>query len=117
MEVVMERTVYRYEFEPQVPFEDVEESLLLAVLAVESLHGRSALRLCTSFYLDKKRRSVVVDGDTLVGQHIAHIFTGLLTQEFGEEAFKVTRSLERKKEAGSLEQGEGDESACHEGVA
>lgn len=87
----IKRDIYRYNFSDDVPFRDVEESLLLAVLATESLHGRSLVRLDASFCLDESRRACVVDAGTEVGRHIARIFTGFLTREFGEEAFKVER--------------------------
>ena len=75
----MNRELYRYNFNSKVPFRDVEESLLLAVLAADSLHGRALVRLDASFCLDSKKRSD------------ARIFTGFLSREFGEEAFKVER--------------------------
>ena len=87
----MNRELYRYNFDSKVPIRDVEESLLLAVLAAESLHGRSLVRLDASFCLDSHKRSCVVDAATEVGRAIARIFTGFLTREFGEEAFKVER--------------------------
>ena len=87
----MNRELYRYNFNAKVPLRDVEESLLLAVLATESLHGRALVRLDASFCLDTGRRSCVVDAATEVGRAIARIFTGFLTREFGEEAFKVER--------------------------
>ncbi len=87
----MKRELYRYNFDSKVPIQDVEESLLLAVLAAESLHGRSLMRLDASFCLDSKKRSCVVDAATDVGRAIARIFTGFLSREFGEEAFKVER--------------------------
>ncbi len=87
----MNRELYRYNFNSKVPFRDVEESLLLAVLATESLHGRALVRLDASFCLDSKKRSCVVDAATDVGRAIARIFTGFLSREFGEEAFKVER--------------------------
>jgi hypothetical protein len=87
----MNREIYRYNFNTKVPFRDVEESLLLAVLAAESLHGRALVRLDASFCLDSKKRSCVVDAATDVGRAIARIFTGFLSREFGEEAFKVER--------------------------
>ena len=87
----MNREIYRYNFNAKVPLRDVEESLLLAVLATESLHGRALVRLDASFRLDAKKRSCVVDAATDVGRAIARIFTGFLTREFGEEAFKVER--------------------------
>ena len=87
----MNREIYRYDFDSEVPIRDVEESLLLAVLAAESLHGRALVRLDASFQLDPKKRSCVVDAATEVGRAIARIFTGFLTREFGEDAFKVAR--------------------------
>ncbi len=87
----MNRELYRYNFAETVPLRDVEESLLLAVLATECLHGRSLVRLDASFYLDNKKRSCVVDAATEVGRAIARIFTGFITREFGEKAFKVER--------------------------
>ena len=87
----MNRELYRYNFDSKVPIRDVEESLLLAVLAAESLHGRSLVRLDASFCLDSRKRSCIVDAATEVGRAIARIFTGFLTREFGEEAFKVER--------------------------
>ena len=87
----MNRELYRYNFAATVPLGDVEQSLLLAVLATECLHGRSLVRLDASFCLDNDKRSCVVDAATEVGRAIARIFTGFLTREFGERAFKVER--------------------------
>jgi len=87
----MEQAVYRYKATDDVSFKEFEKSLLLAVLAVESLHGRSAVRLGVSFYLDEKERACVVDGSTGVGLDLARVFAGFLAEEFGEDAFKVTR--------------------------
>ena len=87
----MSRDIYRYRFERDVPMKEARESLLLAVLATESLHGRSLVRLDASFCLEEKKRTCVVDAGTEVGRHIARIFTGFITREFGEEAFRVER--------------------------
>ena len=87
----MNRELYRYNFDSEVPIRDVEESLLLAVLATECLHGRSLVRLDACFCLDSKKRSCVVDAATEVGRAITRIFTGFLSREFGEEAFRVKR--------------------------
>jgi hypothetical protein len=87
----MNRERYRYDFDARLPFQDVEESLLLAVLATECLHGRTQVRLDASFCLDPAKRTCVVDAATDVGQAIARIFTVFLIREFGEEDFKVER--------------------------
>ncbi len=96
----MSKTVYKYQFNRKTPLKEVEESLLLAVLAVETLYGRSLVRLDASFLLDKAKRSCVIDAGTKVGSRIACIFTGFLTREFGEDAFRVERVPQgRQKDA------------------
>ena len=87
----MTQDVYRYRFTDKVALHEAEESLLLAVLAVESLYGRSPVRLDAAFCLDREARSCVVDAGSEVGRAIARIFTGFLTRQFGEEAFRVER--------------------------
>ena len=90
---VMNQETYRYTFESNIPYQEIEDSLMLAVMAAESLHGRSPVRLDASFRLDTKKRSCTIDA-TEIGQAIARIFTGFLTREFGEESFKVERVTE-----------------------
>lgn len=92
---------YRYDFESEVPRREVEESLLLAVLAAESLHGRERVVLDAEFRLDPKTRSCVVDASTEVGMAIARLFTGFLSREFGEEVFTVKRMTAGIEDVGS----------------
>ena len=87
----MSKEVYRYSFGKDVPLQDVEESFLLAVLAVECLHGQARVRLDAGYYLDKQKRACVVDASTPVGQDINKIFIGFCIREFGEDAFRVER--------------------------
>ena len=87
----MNHDIYRYEFSAKVPLDEVEQSLALSVLTTESLHGRTRVRLDASFCIDKEKHACIVDAGTEVGRHIASIFTGYLTREFGENAFKVKR--------------------------
>ena len=87
----MKREIYRYTFSEKVPFQEIEESMLLATLAVESIHGRSSLRLDAAFTLDSKQRIAAVDACTDVGRDIARVFTCFVTKQFGEELFKVER--------------------------
>lgn len=87
----MTRHAYRYQFADSVPPERIEETLLLVLVAVEGLHGRSPLRLDAAFRLDRAARSCVVDASTEVGRALARIFTSLLSEQVGEEAFRVER--------------------------
>ena len=93
----MERKVYRFTFDDEVPLQDVEESLILSALAAEGLHGQAKVRLFASFCLCEKKRVCVIDVGTEVGLHVALIFTGFLIREFGEDAFKVEPAKPRAK--------------------
>jgi len=85
-------TKYTYKFKPEIPMDAVKDSLLLAVMAVEGLKGRTRIQLEARFRLDRIERSCVIDANTVVGDSIARIFTRFLAKEFGEQAFKVKRA-------------------------
>lgn len=91
----MDRLVYRYNFAKHIPISDVEDSLMIAALAAEALHGRAAMKLDASFYLSKKTRTCVIDAETPVGCDIARILTTFITKGYGERAFTVERTEER----------------------
>lgn len=87
----MNKEIYRHTFEPSARMQDVEEALLLAVLAVESLHGQSRVRMDASYCINADKRVCVIDATTPVGRDLCRIFTGFAIREFGETAFKVRR--------------------------
>lgn len=87
----MKRNLYRYELSDNVPIEDVEASLLLAILAVESIHGESQVRMDAGHVFDAELRKCVIDGRTEVGRDLNRLFTGFLIREFGDNAFTVKR--------------------------
>jgi hypothetical protein len=86
--------IYRYVFNAAVAMDEVEASLLLAVVAAESLHGESQVRLDASHYLDPIKRACVIDAATAVGRDVNRLFVGFLRREFGEDAFRVERLTE-----------------------
>jgi hypothetical protein len=85
------KELYRYTFEPDVPPEDLESSLLLAILATESLHGEAQVRLDAAHVFDPDRRVCVIDARTPVGRDVNRLFVGFVRREFGEDAFHVER--------------------------
>jgi len=87
----MTKELYRYVFSPEASIEEVEASLLLAILATESLHGESQVRLDAAHYFDSAKRACVIDAGTLVGRDLNRLFTGFLGREFGPDAFTVER--------------------------
>lgn len=102
----MNRTIYHYQIKEGVPLDAVKDSLLLSVMAAESLYGRSRINLEARFRLEKASRVCMIEAGTKIGETIARVFTGLLIREFGEQAFKVERretSLEVETTAEELE--------------
>ena len=91
MKTVEDRPVYRFQFLEGVSLQSVENSLILALIAVQGLHGRAQVRLDASFLLEEKKRACVIDVSTDVGKDLARIFTGFLVREFGEERFSVEK--------------------------
>ena len=94
----MNGEIYGYSFHPDVEMQQVEEVLMLAVMAAEGLHGRSRVQLDATFNCDLTGRFCEVDASTEVGAAIARIFTALLTTTIGESAFKVERIIREEPE-------------------
>ncbi len=92
----MTRDVYRYTFTAEAPVEEIEASLLLAVMATESLHGESQTRLDTAHYFDPTKRACVIDAGTPVGRDLNRLFIGFLAREFGADAFSVDRVADHR---------------------
>lgn len=84
-------SAYRYEFPPDIPFEEVEGSLLLAVFAVEGLHGEAQTLLDARHEIDVVTRTCVIDADTPVGRDLNRLFATFLRREFGDQQFHVER--------------------------
>jgi len=90
----MNKENYRYKFDQSVPGQELEDTFMLALLAVESLHGHSLVRMEARFSLDKDARTCVIDATTKVGSDLASIFTGFATKEYGERAVFIEREGE-----------------------
>ena len=87
----MPSDAYRYEFNDVIPAEEVESTLVLAILAVEAIHGEAQTRLDAGHAFDAKKRSAVIDATTAVGIAFNRVFIGFLTREFGPGSFRVER--------------------------
>jgi hypothetical protein len=89
----MSRTVYRFEFAEGPDMKEVEETLVLSILAVGCLHGEPAVRLDAGYAVDPDRRVVAVDGTTDTGRAVTRVFAGLAIHEFGDDSFSVAQVL------------------------
>lgn len=98
----MNHEMFRYTFDEGVSMNDVEETLLLAVLAIGSLYGESSVRLDASYAMDVDRRGCIIDGSTEVGRGISRVFTGFASREFGDESFTVRRARAQAQEPAAV---------------
>jgi hypothetical protein len=82
---------FKYVFDAAVDAADIETSLLLAMLAAESLHGESQVRLEAAHAWDAEGRTCVLDAGGDVGRDLNRLFVGFIRREFGEDSFHVER--------------------------
>ncbi len=88
----MTQETYKYRFDQKtVPARDMEDTFMLALLAVESLHSRPRVRMEVGFVIDKPNRTCIINAVTPVGRDLARIFTGFATCEYGERAMRIER--------------------------
>ena len=88
----MPQTVVQFTFDRSVSMDEVDGTLQLALLAVDSLHGEDRVRLEAKFILDRAKRTCSVDASSEVGRTLVLIFGGYLRREFGNDAVKMRRS-------------------------
>jgi hypothetical protein len=87
----MAGTAYRYVFTAEIAIDEVEASLVMAILAAEALHSAAQVRLDAAHLFDAERRTCVITADTEVGRCVSRLFTSFVEREFGNDAFKVER--------------------------
>ena len=106
------RDIRRYTFKRPIPAGEIEETLLLAVLAAEGLHGQPRVRLEAGYTFDKAGHACVIDSGSEVGRDICCIFAGFAIREFGADAFQVSRrGSAHKSHAVAAD----DREACNQG--
>lgn len=82
---------YRYQFGEGSDLRDVEDTLLLALLAAEGIFGEARVRLDGGYSIDRDARTATVDASTVVGQIVNAVFTTFAIKEFGRDGFTVRR--------------------------
>jgi hypothetical protein len=82
---------YRYTFSSELDITDVEATVTLALLATESLHGESKVRLEAKHSFDAGQRICVIDSASEVGRDFNQLFLGFISREFGPATFRVER--------------------------
>ena len=85
----MHSELQKYKFKDSVDMEQAEDTLLLAIIAAEALHGRAAVRQEARYIFSEVKRSCVIERRGKISEDIIKLFTGFLIKEFGEESFSV----------------------------
>ena len=85
----MRPSVFKFTFDRDVPMDGVEETLVLALVVVQILHGDARARLGLAHYFDRRKRYCNVDASTAEGQDLSKLLAGLFSREYGPEAFCV----------------------------
>lgn len=81
----------RLQFDSSIRFNDVRETLALALLTCESLHGVSKVALDADYHTDEGRLLVEIGLNNKVGEHLALVLIHLARAEFGEDGFALSR--------------------------
>lgn len=82
-------TTYLFTFPATVEPDELESTLVLALMGAESLHSAADLMLDARRYLDRDARTCRIEAGSPAGHTLARLFTGYLIREFGEDGFQV----------------------------
>jgi hypothetical protein len=85
----MPRDFIKIQFLDDVPPDEIEAALIVAVFATESLYGAPRLRLDGGHNFDRDRLVLTVDATAAVGQSLSRLFVGFISRELDEECYSV----------------------------
>jgi len=86
------QTCYRYQFAPSLPIDEVKETLHLAIVSTQNLHGEGQVKLDAQITFDAEERRCDIAAGTEVGRDLNQHFVGFLAKEFGQTEFTVKRN-------------------------
>ncbi len=86
--------VCKFKFHEGIDSEFIESQVALAIITAECTFGQAKVRLNAAYLASKNK--VVIDVSSEVGEHIAQVFTGLMTRELGEDKFTVEKIRDKE---------------------
>ena len=86
--------VCKFKFDEGIDNEFIESQVALAIITAECTFGKPKVRLNAAYIASKNK--VVIDVSNEVGEHIAQVFTGLMTRKFGEDKFTVEKIKDKE---------------------
>ncbi len=85
--------VYHFQFDQHIPTKELKDTLILAVMATESLHSRARVKLDAVHNLNLLNHTCRIDAFSEVGDDLARIFTGYALREYGNERINIERDF------------------------
>ncbi len=85
---------YEYRFGQNAPIPVILETLVLAVTAAESLHGRTKVRSDSQVHVNTSERLCFVEGLLPIAEDLARIFTGFLSRKCKADDFSVRQLIQ-----------------------
>lgn len=89
----MSRMLNRLQFREDVPTEEVEAMLQLALLALQSLYGDPQTRLQVALSFNAQKRECLIDESTPLGLELGCLLLGFLQSAFEPDAIRVDRVI------------------------
>jgi len=83
--------VCKFRFQEGPSMEAIETHLAFAIRATESVYGGPRVRMAVGYLFSEDGTELAIDVSTEEGEHVARVFTGLLTWQLGEDRFEVNR--------------------------
>jgi hypothetical protein len=87
----MDSEGYTFTFGEDVSEEEAHGTFLLALVALESLHGKAAVRMDCRFRSDPSAKLFHINSDTDIGNDLAKLFTGFAINAYGYDAVRIRR--------------------------
>jgi len=88
--------VCKFKFQENIYKEDIEEQIVRAIKTAEYTFGQAKVRLHAGYLATNNK--AVIDVSSEVGEYIAQIFIGLITDRLGEDKFTMERIRKRDDE-------------------
>jgi len=88
--------VCKFKFQESIGKEAIEEQIARAIKTAEYTFGQAKVRLHAGYLATNNK--AVIDVSSEVGEYIAQIFIGLMTDRLGEDKFTMERIRKRDDE-------------------
>lgn len=89
--------VCKFKFQESIGKEAIEDEIARAIKTAEYTFGQAKVRLHAGYLATNNK--AVIDVSSEVGEYIAQIFIGLMTDRLGEDKFTMERIRKRDDEA------------------